>query len=53
MNIILKSFLITLIIMSIVMLIALANVLPLWYGIIVIFILVFAVIWFYVYIMIK
>lgn len=53
MNIILKSFLIALVVMSGVSLIALANVLPQWYGLTVIFVLVFAIIWFYVYIMIK
>lgn len=53
MNIILKSFLITLVIMSVVALILLANILPSWYGLIVVFVLVFAIIWFYVYIMIK
>lgn len=53
MNIILKSFLITLTVMSAVTLILLANILPSWYGLIVLFVLVFTIIWFFVYIMIE
>lgn len=53
MNIILKSFLIALVIVSAIALILLANILPYWYGLIVAFVLAFVIIWFYVYIMIK
>ena len=53
MNIILKSFLITLTAMFAVTLIILANILPYWYGLIVLFVLVFTIIWFFVYITIE
>ena len=53
MNIILKSFWIALVVMSAVCLIVLSSILPQWYGLTVMFVLVFTIIWFYVYIMIK
>ena len=53
MNIIVKSFLITLAIMSAGALIALSSIMPSWYGYIVLFIVLFGAIWFYFYVLLK
>lgn len=53
MNIILKSFLITLALMIVILMIALISILPSWYGLVAITVTAFGLMWFYIWFLLK